>query len=745
MSFFPKMTYFTKKILPTGESRSSKSTRTFDDTQTMESSTLDKETVTTLSFKQFAEFVLSENGDFSDKTRKIANLRTQYIDVIKKYLAKWIESPFVDPFDDKPIVLEKTNINFTINAYQDLYHLFCKFIKYTNKHYNILDITQMLPKEHLLFDKKLDILAYRADSYNSKAYDKFQIYFGQNIENVVYNLKPTPGYEKYGYDELTIVYRLTSLYIQVLANYINDVGKMFTTDTMAIYDTFLPSMYENIKHLEFIKDFVETYDTYEILKIMINKHIFKIQQKLEKLNANTSAGFINGMRDSVMKSSNYIENLLNKYQELVKIYDYKNNPDEFPFVNLHNIKFSTIEDPLVKILNQIGIQEIDLKTLDLEPRVFTDDQQYKDYQKQFKALKDEYIAKRKIWSDYEDGKSSGSPPAKPEPRKLLLPDGTEINILTQYLPVHIPDKKYNELKEYLDKNKDTLDMYRSYINKNLFDILQQGSTPVDSEDVANLNLIDKSRDYFVQNVLSDGTGDINKCSNTESLNVEFDDDTLLSRLQLMLQMKVYNENDEHIRTDCFYAPDLYNHIVNRINNRLPVTNPFTNSIIQEDKLKIVIDDLIQIMKVLDPTIQRPYYVKPPHDTALFIKQVPLHSPSKQEFIQLCVMRKFHSMEVPLHNICVIPNDINPDSTGSTDISSAIFATTVEILFDKGILFHNYLPPYYVREPNSLRLLFIKPAIHFNNYSSISQWSNKTKEQQVEMMKHYLDELKQFLY
>jgi hypothetical protein len=745
MSFFPKMTYFTKKILPTGESRSSKSTRTFDDTQTMESSTLDKETVTTLSFKQFAEFVLSENGDFSDKTRKIANLRTQYIDVIKKYLAKWIESPFVDPFDDKPIVLEKTNINFTINAYQDLYHLFCKFIKYTNKHYNILDITQMLPKEHLLFDKKLDILAYRADSYNSKAYDKFQIYFGQNIENVVYNLKPTPGYEKYGYDELTIVYRLTSLYIQVLANYINDVGKMFTTDTMAIYDTFLPSMYENIKHLEFIKDFVETYDTYEILKIMINKHIFKIQQKLEKLNANTSAGFINGMRDSVMKSSNYIENLLNKYQELVKIYDYKNNPDEFPFVNLDNIKFSTIEDPLVKILNQIGIQEIDLKTLDLEPRVFTDDQQYKDYQKQFKALKDEYIAKRKIWSDYEDGKSSGSPPAKPEPRKLLLPDGTEINILTQYLPVHIPDKKYNELKEYLDKNKDTLDMYRSYINKNLFDILQQGSTPVDSEDVANLNLIDKSRDYFVQNVLSDGTGDINKCSNTESLNVEFDDDTLLSRLQLMLQMKVYNENDEHIRTDCFYAPDLYNHIVNRINNRLPVTNPFTNSIIQEDKLKIVIDDLIQIMKVLDPTIQRPYYVKPPHDTALFIKQVPLHSPSKQEFIQLCVMRKFHSMEVPLHNICVIPNDINPDSTGSTDISSAIFATTVEILFDKGILFHNYLPPYYVREPNSLRLLFIKPAIHFNNYSSISQWSNKTKEQQVEMMKHYLDELKQFLY
>jgi hypothetical protein len=739
------MTYFTKKILPTGESRSSKSTRTFDDTQTMESSTLDKETVTTLSFKQFAEFVLSENGDFSDKTRKIANLRTQYIDVIKKYLAKWIESPFVDPFDDKPIVLEKTNINFTINAYQDLYHLFCKFIKYTNKHYNILDITQMLPKEHLLFDKKLDILAYRADSYNSKAYDKFQIYFGQNIENVVYNLKPTPGYEKYGYDELTIVYRLTSLYIQVLANYINDVGKMFTTDTMAIYDTFLPSMYENIKHLEFIKDFVETYDTYEILKIMINKHIFKIQQKLEKLNANTSAGFINGMRDSVMKSSNYIENLLNKYQELVKIYDYKNNPDEFPFVNLHNIKFSTIEDPLVKILNQIGIQEIDLKTLDLEPRVFTDDQQYKDYQKQFKALKDEYIAKRKIWSDYEDGKSSGSPPAKPEPRKLLLPDGTEINILTQYLPVHIPDKKYNELKEYLDKNKDTLDMYRSYINKNLFDILQQGATSVDSEDVANLNLIDKSRDYFVQNVLSDGTGDINKCSNTESLNVEFDDDTLLSRLQLMLQMKVYNENDEHIRTDCFYAPDLYNHIVNRINNRLPVTNPFTNSIIQEDKLKIVIDDLIQIMKVLDPTIQRPYYVKPPHDTALFIKQVPLHSPSKQEFIQLCVMRKFHSMEVPLHNICVIPNDINPDSTGSTDISSAIFATTVEILFDKGILFHNYLPPYYVREPNSLRLLFIKPAIHFNNYSSISQWSNKTKEQQVEMMKHYLDELKQFLY
>jgi hypothetical protein len=213
----------------------------------------------------------------------------------------------------------------------------------------------------------------------------------------------------------------------------------------------------------------------------------------------------------------------------------------------------------------------------------------------------------------------------------------------------------------------------------------------------------------------------------------------------MLQMKVYNENDEHIRTDCFYAPDLYNHIVNRINNTLPVTNPFTNSIIEEDKLKIVIDDLMKIMKVLDPTIQRPYYVKPAHDTALFIKQVPLHSPSKQEFIQLRLIRRFYSMEIPFYNICVIPNDINPDSTGSTDISSAVFATTVEILFDKGILFHNYLPPYYVREPNGLRPLFIKPAIHFNNYSSISQWSNKTKQQQVEMMKHYLDELKQFLY
>jgi hypothetical protein len=736
-----KRTHSASKLSPTTESRNLRSRRKLDDTEP-QLSTIHVEKLTTISFKQFAAFVERHIDPFTNKIIEADMIRTHYIDIITKYLNKWIESPFVDPFDDNPIVLQNNNVYFKQNRYKELYHLFYVFLQHKNKD-SLLpapEIIGILPKEHLLFDKKMDILAYKENPRNAKTGEQnIYEFIAKFLEIMNYTGDPIQGYEKYGNTELTAVYVFCSLYTSVLANYMNYISKMFVADTMVTYDTFVGNIKDFISNLNLLNTFIKTYDTYESLKLMIIYNNYLVSEELvNKLKSSIPVGFVNMIYDSIMMSPNFVEQTLSNYEELFKIYDYKHNPDASPFVNLDNIKFSTIEDPLVKILNQIGIQEIDLKTLDLEPRIFTDDKEYDDYQKQFKALKDEYVAKRNIWSDYEDGKSSGSPPAKPKPPILLLPDGTKINVLTQYLPRHIPDKKYNELKEYLDKNKDTLDMYRSYINKNLFDILPQTGKSI------NLNLIDKNRDYFIQNVLYDGSDDINKCSNTESLNVEFDDDILLSRLQLMFQMKVYNQNDELIRTDCFYAPDLYNHIVTKLNDRLPVTNPFTNSIIEEDKLKVVIDDLMKIMKVLDPNIQRPYYVKPAHDTGLFIKQVPLRSPSNQEFIQLRLMRRFDSMDIPLYNICIIPNDINPDSTGSTDISSAVFASTVEILFDKGILLHNYLPPYNIQLPNRGRL-FIKPTIHFNNYSAISQWSNKTKEQQIEMMKHYLEELKQYLY
>jgi hypothetical protein len=732
----------TRKLSPKDESRK-RSRRKLDDTE----ATLDDEKMTTLSFKQFAAFVERQIDPFTNKTIESDTIRIHYTDIATKYLNRWVESPFVDPFDGNQIVLHNNNVYFKQNRYKELYHLFYVFLQHRNKG-SLLparDIIENLPREHLLFDRKMDVLSYKEDPGNVKTDEKDIYYFiGKYLEIMNYTGDPIQGYENYGNTELTILYVLCSLYTSVLANYMNYISKMFTADTMVTYETFVGNIKDFISNLNLLNTFIKTFDTYESLKLMVMYNNYLVSAELiHKLKSSISEGFVNMIYNSVMISQNFVEQTLANYEELLCIYDYKNNPDESPFVNLDNIKFSTIQDPLVKILNQIGIQEIDLKTLDLEPRVFANDQVYDQYKRLFKELKDEYVSKRKIRSDYEDNNSSGPVPPKPETPKLLLPDGTELNVLTQYLPIHIPDKKYNESKDYLDKNKHILDMYKTYINKNLFDILSKSSSSINIEDIANLNLIDKNRDYFIQNVLNDWSDDVSKCSNTESLNVEFNDDTLLSRLQLIFQLKVYNKNNEHIRTDCFYAPDLYNHIVTKLNNRLPVTNPFSNSIIEEDKLEVVFNDLMKIMKILDPTIQRPYYVKPPHDTQLFIKQLLVRSPSNQEFTQLRLFRRFNNIDIPIFNICIIPNDINPDSTGSTDISSAVFASTVEILFDKGILLHNYLPPYYVLEQN--RRLFIKPTIHFNNYSSITQWSNKTEEEQIKMMKHYLDELKQYLY
>ena len=77
------------------------------------------------------------------------------------------------------------------------------------------------------------------------------------------------------------------------------------------------------------------------------------------------------------------------------------------------------------------------------------------------------------------------------------------------------------------------------------------------------------------------------------------------------------------------------------------------------------------------------------------------------------------------------------------------------LFDNGLLLSNYVPPYYnVIDDESGRQYkkIINLGIHFNNYSKIEYWlfdkfaenKNRTKEEFIDMFKHYAQEVKSFI-
>jgi hypothetical protein len=70
------------------------------------------------------------------------------------------------------------------------------------------------------------------------------------------------------------------------------------------------------------------------------------------------------------------------------------------------------------------------------------------------------------------------------------------------------------------------------------------------------------------------------------------------------------------------------------------------------------------------------------------------------------------------------------------------------LFNDGRLLHKYTPPYFVLiDNNPDEYSYIKLGIHFNKYRDAENWIeySTTKNEFIEMFKHYAEEINNFIY
>lgn len=685
------------------------------------------------------------NEQLTITSNEFGQLKEACVPNFLRALEKWKQNPFVDPFDDSIIILWEDNIYFKTNKYQYLYRLFFTFFlenQVEGRYFSVYEIMQMLPKNHQLFNNQIDLLAFQVYP-QSIPRDQHAMYKHMvNFIGILNNKDKIEGYESLNNAESTVLYTYALLYCEGFAHLMNYIDKILTKDEMKNYHTHLLKIMICMHNIKLVTKFTQNYNLLEPVKMAIQKYNYLIMEELlNNIGANVSGVMIDAFYTDIFQSTNFLETTEKQYQSIYHIYNYKADPRHSPFVNLENVKkIEPIEDPLLKILNDIGVQELDLQNLSIPERLFKNDEEYTKYKDEYTKLKNKYVTEMKQWSDYEDKKSVSSPVPKPERPKLLLPNGIQLDVTSQILPKHITDDEYNKKKDFLDKNQHIIDLYKSYLNKDLIDILSKAKITIDKNNIAQIKLAKKDREYFVKNVLYDGSDNKDKCNNnTDGIDyTDFDDNYMLSRLQLMFQLKTnyQDKNKTFQRIDCFYAPNFYNHVVEKINEKMPVTNPVNNIIIPSDQLENAIDDLMKIMNVIDASIPRPRYIMPPRDTKLFIEATSIDAPWGQEFLRLRICRDFDGVIEPVVHLCFIPNDIEPAESGSTDINSAVFASTLKSIFDKGTLLHNYLPPYYATPGN-----YIKPLIHFNMYNNLEKHWHKSRAEQLKIFKHYLEELK----
>jgi len=170
------------------------------------------------------------------------------------------------------------------------------------------------------------------------------------------------------------------------------------------------------------------------------------------------------------------------------------------------------------------------------------------------------------------------PPVKP---KYKLPWGKVHIIAGEIDPIHIKDNIVkNFLKDY-NSVLPTINEYNKIKNMPYLELKKNMTTSSPSSFVKKLiqdnELLGMTKQKIYADILYDYSGLADKCSESIDIltNEELDDENYpLSKLQLMVRMKVYTPDKKKYRTECIYAPKLYNYLIKCINNK----EPFINSI-----------------------------------------------------------------------------------------------------------------------------------------------------------------------
>ena len=473
--------------------------------------------------------------------------------------------------------------------------------------------------------------------------------------------------------------------------------------------------------------------------------------------------------------------------------------------NLENKQFKIIDDPIDKYFQKYDnifkhIKKeysdlIDITTLNRIDNLYLTEEQFDTFIKQKEKLQQEFDNKKKMYSkkmikynkikgidnlspekspekspDKSPKKSTEKSPEKspekpipPMKPSITLPNGAIYN-LGAMNPKFISKKRLDNFNiEYNKIEKDIIE-YNKIKNLSYIDLINKDKSPsskksANDELYKDNKLLKQTREEIQSNILNNTTQDKNKCS--ENIDIitqeEFDDTYPLAKLQLIVQIKRTKDI-----TDCYYAPDLYNSFVKSVNNKLPFQHPITKKTYNSDD----INKLMEIMKIIDPNIEIPKFLKPINDINLklvveqkiFYNQINDNLSSQINFYRILITRKFGDTDYLIYNLCYIPSDIEHSDTDyqthSTDLTSATMVHNIKTLFDNGLLLSNYVLPYYklIQDNGREYKQIIKLGIHFNNYSNIDNWlfdkfannKKRTKEEFIDMFKHYAQEVKSFI-
>lgn len=445
------------------------------------------------------------------------------------------------------------------------------------------------------------------------------------------------------------------------------------------------------------------------------------------------------------------------------------------------------EYPFNQLINTSTYQPIDKKLFlnDKEKESF--DKERESLEKSFKKEHDEYVKKiQKYKSLKPEERSKSKSPSPPRMPVITLPSKQKFilslqkdknNKSLQKSPKHVPDKIVKDFEEKYKEYNDIINEFNLKKEMGYLELLREFKKSSPPKHISSDNkLLSLKRQDFETDILYDYTDLEDKCNDTNDMltNEDLSDDNYpLAKLQLMVRLKIpFKKTDgtETFKTECYYAPRLYNYYVETVNKGINFINPITRRTYTEEH----INELMKVIRLIKPDIERPIKVKPINDTKLQMTIEVINGVHNDpaifngiynvEFAKIKVIRKLHPNKPPneVFTVCVIPLGLGVGSdatfnTQSADLNSDSMIFTIHKLFNEGKLLKNYLPPYFDREYDSFgreHRTYISLLIHFNKYKYTSDWLVKEEtrdrrlifkntEEFIDMFKTYASEINNY--
>ena len=697
---------------------------------------------------------------------------------------RWFKDPEIHPIKGTPMPAMS-------NEYYNIYEKAYKIMKNSgiiatlDNDYTVM--RSLFPKNHLLFGD-IDLVYYTCvKNYYPHLYKR--IYQGR--ENILAICKLLTEKLEDTVDTTTVL----ETEMELLRNRFNStpIWEKHNKSNMFLIKDLIDDFRSDLANAFFEKNYMYRYEYPERVKAIQEDVGWTIEGYwfLKFLETNKMANgetpikyFINVLKKP--HPPNWISQALklyNDYKALIKDIDDCFNPASGIVENAEDKKLTLLADPLdeyfevyekdlAEIRKPIYSKLIDLTTFKPKENLkYLNDAQYA----AFKIEKDRYD---ELWEKYKEVRESydtnkrGSSPKPPEKPTITLPWGAVHTIGRQIDPMYIKDEVVVKFREEYAKAQPIIDDYNRIKNMSYKELMYHvGDSPSSSKKrfIDSNELLSMTKEEIANKVLYDYSDLADKCSESIDIltNEELDDENYpLSKLQLMVRMKVYTPDKKKYRTECIYAPKLYNYLIKCINSKEPFINPVTKAKYTPEN----IEELMKVMRIINPKIEVPVFIKHRNDTKLKVNYVThevnlrvlgadasFNGIPSLRFNEMYLSRMIAGVEKVVHVICYIPDDIEATgtfATGSADLNSYTMLVNIYKLFNEGRLLYNYLPPYNVPiEGTTDRYTYLKPQIHFNRIRSINNWVRKsnydttllTKQEFINRFKHYAQEINNYIF